>query len=130
MTDVGTFQKRFSSLSPIGTGWIAYVRDPRLPWPARPARSALALVYLSLPDLEFVPCLAPYFECADGLQSAAEALVGQLDTDSGLRLVLACLLSQCAVLDNRHHPFAEADGGALLVRPHSVCRLCLDWFLS
>src|SRR5258708_3262068 len=28
MTYVGSFQKRFSSLSPIGTGWIAYVRDP------------------------------------------------------------------------------------------------------
>src|SRR5205807_6758433 len=100
------------------------------PRPVRPARSAFALVYLSLPDLEFVPCLAADFECADGLQSAAETLLGQLDTDSGLLLVLACLLSQCAVSDNGHHPFAVADGRALLVRPDPVCRLCLDWFLS
>src|SRR5467141_1066523 len=103
MTYVPTFQKRFSSLSPIGTGWIAYVRDPRLPRPVRPARSAFALVYLSLPDLEFVPCLAPCFERADGLQSAAKTLVGQLDPDSGLCFVLARLLSQCAVPDNGHH---------------------------
>src|SRR6266550_1588009 len=97
MTYVGSLQKRFPSLSPIGTGWIACIRDPRLPWPVCPAGCAFALVYLSLSDLELVPCLASYFECADGLQSAAETLVGQLDTDSGLRLVLACLLSQCAV---------------------------------
>src|SRR6266436_920864 len=47
-----------------------------------------------------------------------------------LRFVLARFFSQCALSDHGHDAFAAAGGGAFLVRPHTVCRLCLDWLLS
>jgi|SRR6266498_5381552 len=43
-----------------------------------------------------------------------------------MRSVLAGILPQRSIFDNRHHAFAASVRRAFLVRPHPVCDLCVD----